>query len=86
MPDWHGECSQEVLEANAALPCRCKEPTSHGRAGVMCARLWMPKEASVCVGALFGLGWSFFSGKLCKAELHSAGRLFVAGLKCLPEL
>lgn len=39
MPDWHGECSQEVLEANAALPCRCKEPTSHGRAGVMCAKL-----------------------------------------------
>lgn len=54
---------------------------------VLCVQgFWMPKEASVCVGALFGLGWSFFSGKLCKAELHSAGRLFVAGLKCLPEL
>lgn len=40
----------------------------------------------MCGGALFGLGWGFFSGKLCKAELDSAGRLFVAGLKCLPEL
>lgn len=28
----------------------------------------------------------FFSGKLCKAELDSAERLLVAGLKCLPEL
>lgn len=40
----------------------------------------------MCGGALFGLGWGFFSGKLWKAELDSAGRLFVAGLKCLPEL
>lgn len=40
-------------------------------------------------GVLLGLGVGFvffFSGKLCKAELDSAERLLVAGLKCLPEL
>lgn len=89
MPDWHGECSQEVLETNAALPCRCKQPTSHGRAGGTCVQcFWMPKTTIVWGFIGFG-GWFcffFFSDKLCKAELDSAGRLLVAGLKCLPEL
>lgn len=57
---------------NAALPCRCKKPVSHGRAGITCrvsfSRFW---------------GGFFFSGELCKAALDPAGRLLAAGLKCL---
>ena len=37
-------------------------------------------------GVFFGFGVVFFRGNPCKAELDSAGRLLVAGLKCLPEL
>lgn len=57
-----------------------------GRAGVTCVEgFWMPKTTSMWVFLLV-LGWVFFSGKLCKAELDSAGRLLVAGLKCFLEL
>lgn len=44
VPGWHSACSQDVLEANTALPWGWKQSTSHGSSGTICVQgFWMPK-------------------------------------------